>query len=220
MSTLRPIAPLGENEERPQFPRVQRRRKASTACNECRKHRSKCRVSDGASQCERCVQNKTECVVDATEDLRRKIAQKRQVQDLEEDRKLLYQLLETVADAVGETSDSYITGLVDLIRNRASLDELRQFHRQTGGISSTNNAEAIIIVSPTENGISSGGSDRDTEGESACESPFQGEDGSYARLKISNLVDGSEVMDGTEAVSRGPHIHSSSSTPEPAGSFR
>jgi hypothetical protein len=65
--------------------------------------------------------------VDATEDLRRNIAQKRHVQDFEEDRKLLFNVVETLAEALGENHDAHIMGLVRLVRNKAPLEEIKVF---------------------------------------------------------------------------------------------
>jgi hypothetical protein len=160
--------------------------------------------------------------VDATEDQRRKIAHKRKVQGLEENEKLLFRLVETLAEALGGSSDTHIKGLVRLVRDKASLEEIKVFMEHADSVSNDNNTDAAITLMG-HNAINYKASDSDTMDESTDGSlanlpPNFQENGSYARLDIANLIHSNESMKATEAFIGSILKSSRSPTPEPAGS--
>lgn len=75
----------------------------------------------GGVPCTRCRQGKTACIINEEMDNRRKIGLMRKIQSLEHDRVLLTQLL----DALRIDSNHNTSGILNLIRNNASLNEIR-----------------------------------------------------------------------------------------------
>lgn len=129
-------------------PRLGPRKKASTACSACRARRSKVRARPfpalsllthhvvrhtektdheqciGGIPCESCMSHRTECVKDESEDGRRRIAIKRKLEGLEEDRDVLDALVARLRNG----SDPQIDALLNLIRaNNITRVELRTF---------------------------------------------------------------------------------------------
>ncbi|EED17883.1 C6 transcription factor, putative [Talaromyces stipitatus ATCC 10500] len=98
----------------------QRRNQKSTACEACKVKKIKC---SGGPPCESCVRNGIECVVDETQDGRRKIAIKRTIDDLEKDRDLLLDLVASMRDG----KNTYVEQLLSLIRGHGSLGEIRAY---------------------------------------------------------------------------------------------
>ncbi|RAL14755.1 Zn(II)2Cys6 transcription factor [Aspergillus homomorphus CBS 101889] len=98
-------------------------RKASMACSECKRLKSKCRVSDGATSCDRCLKQKLSCVFDLDEDGRRRLAHKRKVEKLEEERDTLWQVVHSLRDS----PDAKAAQLLNLVRCRAPLSELKLY---------------------------------------------------------------------------------------------
>ncbi|KAJ5669476.1 hypothetical protein N7462_010546 [Penicillium macrosclerotiorum] len=95
-----------------------RMRRASTACKECQRRRTRC---SGESPCSECLAHDRECIVDETTDKRRKASQRRTLEELNNVREFLDQLL-----AVFRSSDTgTVQQLVNIIRAGASQDELR-----------------------------------------------------------------------------------------------
>jgi hypothetical protein len=105
-----------------------------------------------------CQQTNSECVIDETLDLRRKIATKRAINDLEHHKELLVGMVEFLRRA----DPSKIEQLLVLIRNDASLEEI-----------------ASVVLDPTfEDTL-----DAMTESESQDNSTFGGSDLSSQRLQ-------------------------------------
>lgn len=77
----------------------------------------------GGPPCESCVRYGVECVVDESQDGRRRIAHKRTIDDLEKDRHLLLDLVASMRDG----KNTYVEQLLSLIRGHASLAEIRAF---------------------------------------------------------------------------------------------
>ncbi|KAL4807269.1 hypothetical protein BDV18DRAFT_115137 [Aspergillus unguis] len=99
-------------------PRV---KKASLACTECRKRKSKC--IGLPPPCERCRRQNTPCILDEDSDRRRKGAIERRLEALEQDRTLLLRLV----DSIREESQEEVRRILQVIRSDCSLDEIRQF---------------------------------------------------------------------------------------------
>ncbi|PYH45573.1 Zn(II)2Cys6 transcription factor [Aspergillus saccharolyticus JOP 1030-1] len=98
-------------------------RKASIACSECKRLKSKCRVRDGATVCDRCTKQKLPCIFDLDEDGRRRLAHKRKIERLEEERDLLLQVVHSLRDS----SDTKAAELLNLVRSKAPLGELKSY---------------------------------------------------------------------------------------------
>lgn len=74
--------------------------------------------------CNNCVRSNTECIIDETNDNRRRLAVKRKLEELTEDRDLLIRLVDTLR----YSSNEHVVRLLDLIRNRnASLEEIKAY---------------------------------------------------------------------------------------------
>ncbi|KAL4802520.1 hypothetical protein BDV18DRAFT_62412 [Aspergillus unguis] len=97
-----------------------RAKKASIACAECRRRRSKC---TGGIPCDRCRGDKTACVVNEDSDRRRKGVLERRLELLERDRSLLSVLIESLQQA----NELEASRVLDVIRSRSSLDDIREF---------------------------------------------------------------------------------------------
>ncbi|KAL4913289.1 hypothetical protein BDW62DRAFT_214378 [Aspergillus aurantiobrunneus] len=118
-------------------PRV---KKASLACTECRKRKSKC--IGIPPPCERCRHHKTLCVLDEDSDRRRKGTLERRLDALEQDRTLLLRLVESIPD----DSQDEVSKVLNFIRDDASLDEIRQFLAQSPR--KTENAQQQVFPTP------------------------------------------------------------------------
>jgi hypothetical protein len=55
------------------------------------------------------------------------MALRRRIRELEDDRRILFSLVEALAGALRECSDSHVRDLVCLVRNKAPLEEIRPF---------------------------------------------------------------------------------------------
>ncbi|OQD81602.1 hypothetical protein PENANT_c026G10180 [Penicillium antarcticum] len=97
-----------------------RAKKATTACEACQKRKSKC---VGGEPCEPCQKANTECVINADNDGRRRITLKRKIESLEQDRDLFERLVEVLRS----DDERQVPEILSLIRNNASLDEIRLF---------------------------------------------------------------------------------------------
>ncbi|RAL03710.1 Zn(II)2Cys6 transcription factor [Aspergillus ibericus CBS 121593] len=124
---MQPIAPAPPRTAAPSFSApnasVPRLRKASVACRECKRTKARCQFSDGAAACDRCTKRHLSCTFDLDEDMRRKSAHKRKIGKLEAERNDLLQLVQTLQDS----SDAKAMQLLDLIRTKAPLSELKLY---------------------------------------------------------------------------------------------
>lgn len=77
----------------------------------------------GGPPCENCIARGIECIVDESQDGRRRIAIKRTIDDLEKDRDLLLDLVASMRDG----KNTYVEQLLGLIRGHASLAEIRAY---------------------------------------------------------------------------------------------
>lgn len=94
-------------------------KKISTACFGCKKRKTRC---SGKVPCTQCVQRGTvhDCLIDSTTDLRRKGVSDRRIDELERDRVLLDDIVETLRNS----TDVQIESLVHVIRTGVSRAEL------------------------------------------------------------------------------------------------
>ncbi|KAL4987083.1 hypothetical protein BDW68DRAFT_188302 [Aspergillus falconensis] len=117
-------------------PRV---KKASLACTECRKRKSKAMLSCVGlpPPCERCRRQKTECILDEESDRRRRGVLERRLDALEQDRTLLVRLV----DCIRHGSQEEASRVLNYIRSDASLDDIRQFLAQSESPSETEHVQ-------------------------------------------------------------------------------
>ncbi|KAL5003323.1 hypothetical protein BDV10DRAFT_43972 [Aspergillus recurvatus] len=113
-------------------PRV---KKASLACTECRKRKSKC--VGLPPPCERCRRQKTECILDEESDRRRRGVLERRLGALEQDRTLLVRLVDCIRDGSQEEASR----VLNYIRSDASLDDIRRFLAQSPSPSETEHVQ-------------------------------------------------------------------------------
>ncbi|KAL4975853.1 hypothetical protein BDW66DRAFT_160124 [Aspergillus desertorum] len=113
-------------------PRV---KKASLACTECRKRKSKAMLSciGLPPPCERCRRQKIECILDEESDRRRRGVLERRLDALEQDRTLLVRLVNCIRDGSQEEASR----VLNYTRSDASLDDIRQFLAQSPSPSET-----------------------------------------------------------------------------------
>ncbi|RAH76607.1 hypothetical protein BO86DRAFT_404540 [Aspergillus japonicus CBS 114.51] len=133
--SLRPLAPAPPPSTAPNPPNpnpnlpsepsvaVPKLRKASTACSHCKRQKARCQIPDGATACERCTKRDLSCIFEQDEDMRRKLAHKRKLEKLEEERDVLLQLVQTLQDS----PDAKATQLLNLIRSKAPLGEIKLY---------------------------------------------------------------------------------------------
>ncbi|PLN86437.1 C6 transcription factor [Aspergillus taichungensis] len=98
----------------------QRRKNVGTACKACKARKLKC---TGMVPCANCLKSRLECTLDSTADRRRRGALKRKIDELEDKEELLLRLV----GVLRESSNRSAIPLVNLIRRKASLPELRWY---------------------------------------------------------------------------------------------
>ncbi|KAL2800628.1 hypothetical protein BJX66DRAFT_291197 [Aspergillus keveii] len=228
MQTYRSIAPMALGARQPESPsyvaaRAQRRHRTSTACNECRKQKSKCSIRDGETQCDRCLQSQLECIVEVADDLRRKMAQKRRIRELEEDRRILLYLVEALVGALGESSDGHVRELVCLIRKKAPLEEIRLFVGQACSSSEKSDedtgTDTSVVVGKalaSTASIDDAGNDTDQEFSTGLP-PCSERTNSCDRLNIAYLINSTASTDDTGTSTRSMPDLTITPDPDPAG---
>ncbi|GKZ37299.1 hypothetical protein AbraIFM66950_008785 [Aspergillus brasiliensis] len=133
---FRPIAPrrIPEPPTPAAAPEEGKIKRASTACGECKRRRTKvktplplpslarlCSADTTGTPCAECALHDRECVIDEFADKRRKVAAKRAQEDLKYYRGFVEQLLE----ALRYSDHATIDGILDVIRSGATHDEIR-----------------------------------------------------------------------------------------------
>ncbi|KAL5050973.1 hypothetical protein BDW71DRAFT_81063 [Aspergillus fruticulosus] len=96
------------------------RKHKTTACQECKKKKLKCR---GDPPCQNCVANNIECLVNELADQRRKLPQKRKLESLEQSNEILTRLLSAIRDS----ENKKVSPLMNLIRSNPTLPELQEY---------------------------------------------------------------------------------------------
>ncbi|KAL2012703.1 hypothetical protein VTN00DRAFT_228 [Thermoascus crustaceus] len=112
------LAPGPRAAAAPSTASTSRPKKNSTACQACKQAKRKC--SGRPSPCKACEAADLECIFDETLDLRRKVAIKRTIEELEYHKDLLYSLIESLRSSEPTRVDSLLT----LIRSNASLNDI------------------------------------------------------------------------------------------------
>ncbi|RDW72688.1 Zn(II)2Cys6 transcription factor [Aspergillus mulundensis] len=96
------------------------RKHKTTACQECKKKKLKCR---GDPPCQNCVANNIQCLVNEQADQRRKLPQKRKLESLEQSNDVLLRLLRAIRDS----ENKKVAQLMNLIRSNPAVSELQEF---------------------------------------------------------------------------------------------
>ncbi|RHZ57914.1 Zn(II)2Cys6 transcription factor domain-containing protein [Aspergillus thermomutatus] len=104
-------------------------RRASTACAECKRRRTKCSAKLTGAPCSVCALHHRDCIIDKDADKRRKVAQKRLEEDLTYYREFVEQLLE----ALRHGKRACIDAIINVIRSGATLEEIRLVVAQSLG---------------------------------------------------------------------------------------
>ncbi|KAJ5164127.1 uncharacterized protein N7500_005957 [Penicillium coprophilum] len=99
-------------------PEEKRMRRASTACTECQKRRTRC---TGPPHCTECSTHARECVFDEAADRRRKASAKRIQDQLDHFRSFVDDLIGLIRDSDGPT----VQLIVNTIRSGATPGEIR-----------------------------------------------------------------------------------------------
>ncbi|OOF99170.1 hypothetical protein ASPCADRAFT_204833 [Aspergillus carbonarius ITEM 5010] len=122
---FRPIAPrrVPEPPAPASAPEEGKIKRASTACGECKRRRTKCSADTTGTPCAECALHGRDCVIDEFADKRRKVAAKRTQEDL----KYYRGFLEELIGALRFGDDLTVDGIVDTIRSGATYDEIRAF---------------------------------------------------------------------------------------------
>ncbi|KAJ5216231.1 uncharacterized protein N7498_002638 [Penicillium cinerascens] len=98
-----------------------RMKRASTACKECQKRRTRCSMNGSGHSCTECETHGRDCLFDETSDRRRKAAAKRTQEDLANLREFVEQLLQLFRAGDNNT----VQHLIHQIRSGASQEEIR-----------------------------------------------------------------------------------------------
>ncbi|PYI12868.1 hypothetical protein BO99DRAFT_300811, partial [Aspergillus violaceofuscus CBS 115571] len=80
-----------------------------------------CRLRDKAAACERCTEHRLACTFDTDQDGRRDLISQERIEDMRAERDTLVELFQ----ALKNSSDANIAPLLDLIRSKASLGDIR-----------------------------------------------------------------------------------------------
>ncbi|PLN77210.1 hypothetical protein BDW42DRAFT_6832 [Aspergillus taichungensis] len=122
---FRPIAPRAVAESPMPGPPIEepnnKIKRASTACAECKRRRTKCSADTTGTPCTECALHNRECIIDEFADKRRKVAARRAHEDLKYYRGFLEQLL----TAIRYCNQSTVDSIIDLIRSGASEEEIQ-----------------------------------------------------------------------------------------------
>ncbi|KAJ5984160.1 hypothetical protein N7481_006259 [Penicillium waksmanii] len=100
-------------------PEEAKMKRASTACKECQKRRTRCT----GMPCTECVTHGRECVTDELSDKRRKASARRTQEELNDTRSILESLLRLIR--IGDAAS--LQSMVQTVRGGADLDEIRNF---------------------------------------------------------------------------------------------
>ncbi|KAG2417349.1 hypothetical protein HFD88_008568 [Aspergillus terreus] len=95
-------------------------KRASAACGECKRRRTKCSADTTGSPCTECAIHGRECIIDEYADKRRKVAAKRAQEELKYYRGFLEQLIEAIRTGDGVSVDA----IINIIRSGASHEEI------------------------------------------------------------------------------------------------
>ncbi|KAL4866709.1 hypothetical protein BDV12DRAFT_131236 [Aspergillus spectabilis] len=118
--TARPLAPVPgvpEPHNASSDKRTNGRKHKTTACEECKKKKLKCR---GDPPCQHCAANNIQCVVNEMADQRRKIPQKRKYEGL----KLSSDIFDRLIDFIRVSRPNKVVQLVSLVRSQPPMPEL------------------------------------------------------------------------------------------------
>ncbi|KAL3441577.1 hypothetical protein BJX65DRAFT_313665 [Aspergillus insuetus] len=144
------------------------------------------------------------------------MAQKRRIRELEEDRKILLYVVETLVGALGECPDSHVRDLVSLVQKKAPLEEIRIFLGHAGSSSDKSDEDtgtdtAVVVGKDLASAVSIQDARSDTDHE--CPTglpPCSDGSNSCARLSIAYLIDSTASTEST----KDPETHVERSIPD------
>ncbi|KAK9580836.1 hypothetical protein V6Z92_007943 [Aspergillus fumigatus] len=138
---FRPIAPRTALDTPPAGPVAEecKVRRASTACRECQRRRTKCSANSTGAPCSECALHGRDCIVDEYADKRRKVARDRIQEELAYYREFVQQLLAAIRH--GNRTD--VDVIINVIRSGASLEKIHLIVAQS--LSHTNEADGLEI---------------------------------------------------------------------------
>ncbi|KAE8144106.1 hypothetical protein BDV25DRAFT_167645 [Aspergillus avenaceus] len=130
--SFRPIAPRAVPDPPPPTPgggppEEVKIKRASAACTECKRRRTKCSADTTGAPCAECALHGRECVVDEYADKRRKVAARRAQEELRYYRGFVEQLLKAIR--YGDRPN--VDAIVNIIRSGATLEEIRLAVRES-----------------------------------------------------------------------------------------
>ncbi|KAJ5619639.1 hypothetical protein N7510_003623 [Penicillium lagena] len=126
---LRPIAPRtvmpgltppGQGPPGPLPPEEPRMKRASTACTECKRRRTRCADGKPGKPCSECETHGRQCFFDEGSDKRRKISAKRTQEDL----RYYRQFVDFLLEAIRTSEYSVVQHLIEIIRAGMPEDQL------------------------------------------------------------------------------------------------
>lgn len=100
------------------------KKRVSTACLACKKSKRKC---SGTPPCTNCITFSRKCIFDESLDQRRRVAAKRTADELDYHRDLLNDIFTLVREADSSAGN----GLLDVIRDRGSAEDVREYINET-----------------------------------------------------------------------------------------
>ncbi|RAH42398.1 uncharacterized protein BO95DRAFT_235073 [Aspergillus brunneoviolaceus CBS 621.78] len=115
-----PSFPFSSSSTRPKV-RTARLRKGWESCGECQRQKTICRFRDEAAACERCTKHRLACTFHTDQDGRQSSTSRRRFEEMRAERDTLVELFQ----ALKNSSDADIAPLLDLIRSKASLADIR-----------------------------------------------------------------------------------------------
>ncbi|CRG86953.1 Nitrogen assimilation transcription factor nirA [Talaromyces islandicus] len=138
---LAPAPPGSRFVEEPNEGKKQRKN-VTSACHAC-----KC---SGVPPCSTCIKSNTECVFDAEGDQRRKLNVKRKIDDLEDDRRLFVQLVETLRTGGPEAN---VKEMADKLQPSVDFDDAKSILRQHMGGQARTQATDVIEADQEKTGL-------------------------------------------------------------------
>ncbi|GFF39574.1 putative C6 finger domain protein [Aspergillus udagawae] len=141
---FRPIAPRTLSDSLTAGPTAEESkiRRASTACTECQRRRTKCSAHSTGTPCSECALHGRDCIIDEYADKRRKVVRDRVQEELAYYREFVQQLLAAIRH--GKRTD--VDAIINVIRSGASLEKIHSIVAQS--LSHTNDVDGLEITVP------------------------------------------------------------------------
>ncbi|GIJ89644.1 hypothetical protein Asppvi_008589 [Aspergillus pseudoviridinutans] len=144
---FRPIAPRTLSDTPTAGPAAEESkiRRASTACTECQRRRTKCSANSTGTPCSECALHGRDCIIDEFADKRRKVVRDRAQEELVYYREFVEQLLAAIRH--GKRTD--VDAIINVIQSGASLEKIHLIVAQS--LSHTTDVDGLEITVPELN---------------------------------------------------------------------